>query len=250
MLPGVKMKVLTQNMALVEEPIQQTYDSIPLDQSIVVPMHVRRDGDTWDDGVRQVMRRRPKLIVIGETQSHLTSLVERRPGRQAGIGALEYIAIAAFFVVVLGGVLARSGMLSFTTNNVAENGAISALWQSVKSNVKSAAGYGPTGTNLIPVLKDTTGIPANLPFDGTNLQNTYGQNYTIVSTGSGFTLTDPGISKADCIKILVQQSSNGNWNTGILVNSGSATTGAIPTATAQTACTNATDNSITFQTSY
>jgi len=169
--------------------------------------------------------------------------------RQSGIGALEYIAIALFFVVVLAGVLDRSGKLSFTTNNVAENAAISSLYQSTKTNAKSSAGYGTSGTSLIPTLSVTKGIPSNLPFNGTTLQNTYGQNYTLTSTGSGFSLTDPGISQADCIKIVVQQSNNGNWDAGIAVNSGTAVTGAIATSTATTSCSTPT-NSITFATAF
>lgn len=200
------------------------------------------------DGVKRTMRRRHKAILVAEAQSESVLWWTPSARRQAGIGALEYIGIALFFVVVLGGVLARSALLSFTNNNVAENGAISALWQSIKANVKSSAGYGATGTNLIPVLNDTNGLPANLTYDGTNLENTYGQAYAITSTGMGFQISDPGITKADCIKIVVQQASNGNWNAGITVN-GAVLTGAVATATAQTNCS-AAANTIVFATSY
>jgi defect-in-organelle-trafficking protein DotB len=61
------------NIVFIEEPIEQTYDSIPCDHSIVFQMEVGRDVDTWEEGVRQLMRRRPKLIVIGETQSRVTA---------------------------------------------------------------------------------------------------------------------------------------------------------------------------------
>jgi len=61
------------NICFVEEPIEQTYDSIPCDHSVVFPIEVGRDVNTWEEGVRQLMRRRPKLIVIGETQSRATA---------------------------------------------------------------------------------------------------------------------------------------------------------------------------------
>jgi defect in organelle trafficking protein DotB len=61
------------NIVFVEEPIEQTYDSIPCDHSVVFQMEVGRDVPTWEEGVRQLMRRRPKLIIIGETQSRVTS---------------------------------------------------------------------------------------------------------------------------------------------------------------------------------
>lgn len=61
------------NIVFIEEPIEQTYDTIPCDHSIVFQMEVGRDVPTWEHGVRQLMRRRPKLIVIGETQSRVTA---------------------------------------------------------------------------------------------------------------------------------------------------------------------------------
>ncbi|WP_157131286.1 type 4 pilus major pilin [Burkholderia pseudomallei] len=204
--------------------------------------------NNWMDGLNRALCRRPTATVVAQERHEVTPWWTPSARKQAGIGALEYIGIALFFVVVLGGVLARSALLSFTNNNVAENGAISALWQSIKTNVKSSAGYGAAGTNLIPVLSATNGLPANLTFDGTNLENTYGQPYAITSTGMGFQVSDPGITKADCIKIVVQQASNGNWNAGITVN-GATLNGAVPTATAQTNCSGST-NTVIFATSY
>ncbi|TKC90129.1 type II secretion system protein E [Trinickia terrae] len=61
------------NIVFIEEPIEQTYDGIPCSHSIVFQMEVGRDVPTWEQGVRQLMRRRPKLIVIGETQSRVTA---------------------------------------------------------------------------------------------------------------------------------------------------------------------------------
>jgi defect-in-organelle-trafficking protein DotB len=61
------------NIVFIEEPIEQTYDGIPCSHSLVFQMEVGRDVPTWEQGVRQLMRRRPKLIVIGETQSRVTA---------------------------------------------------------------------------------------------------------------------------------------------------------------------------------
>jgi defect in organelle trafficking protein DotB len=61
------------NIVFIEEPIEQTYDGIPCSHSIVFQMEVGRDVPTWEQGVRQLMRRRPKLIIIGETQSRVTA---------------------------------------------------------------------------------------------------------------------------------------------------------------------------------
>ncbi|WP_176331349.1 ATPase, T2SS/T4P/T4SS family [Burkholderia vietnamiensis] len=61
------------NIVFIEEPIEQTYDTIPCSHSVVFQMEVGRDVPSWEEGVRQLMRRRPKLIVIGETQSRVTA---------------------------------------------------------------------------------------------------------------------------------------------------------------------------------
>lgn len=179
----------------------------------------------------------------------LLSHVNRKDAFQKGVGALEYIGIALFFVVILGGVLARTFMLNNQTSNVAENAAISSLYQAVKTNLKSNSGYGTSGTDLIATLNQTQGLPKNLTYDGTSLDNTYGKAYTLVSTGTGFTLTDPGISEADCIKIVVQQSSNGSWDGGVSAGSGSASTSSISTADAATMCSS-TSNTITLTSTY
>ncbi|MEX3555235.1 MAG: ATPase, T2SS/T4P/T4SS family [Burkholderia gladioli] len=60
------------NIVLLEEPIEQVYDSIECDHSVVFQIEVGKDVDTWEAGIEQLMRRLPRLIIIGETRSRPT----------------------------------------------------------------------------------------------------------------------------------------------------------------------------------
>ncbi|WP_199030742.1 ATPase, T2SS/T4P/T4SS family [Ralstonia sp. ASV6] len=61
------------NIVLLEEPIEQVYDGILCDHSIVFQIEVGRDVDTWEAGIEQLMRRLPKMIIVGETRSRATA---------------------------------------------------------------------------------------------------------------------------------------------------------------------------------
>jgi hypothetical protein len=206
---------------------------------------------TFMEAVRNLMRRRPSMVISGEARADaMFGERDLSPSdafrKQKGVGALEYIAIGFVILALLWGILSRAGMLNFTINNLAENAALAQLWQSIHTNLKSTSGYGASGTSLVQALSQTNGIPSNLTYDSASftLYNTYGQAYTITSTGMGFQIVDPGVSQADCIKILVQQSGGGNWGGGIGVG-GTTVTSAISTTQGATMCTGTT-NSITL----
>ncbi|WP_233176950.1 type 4 pilus major pilin [Ralstonia sp. ASV6] len=166
---------------------------------------------------------------------------------QRGMGALEWIAIIALLGLFLYGVLSRLGLMNASNSSVSESSAISSLYTSARSNLKGASGYAANGADLIVPLNAVNGLPKNLSYNAGVLLNTYGTAYTLVASngGYGFTLTDPGISAADCAKLVVQQSSSGNWSGGISVNGTALGTAPIATGTATGAC-NAATNSIAF----
>jgi hypothetical protein len=166
---------------------------------------------------------------------------------QRGIGALEYIGIIAVILVILFGVLGRLGLLTFSSNTLSETSAVSSIATSVRSNLKSGAGYGPVGSDLTASLNGAQGIPPNLNYSGGLLYNTLGTAYALVASngGFGFSLTDAGLPPSDCAKLVVQQSSSGTWSGGISVGGSSQGVGPITIATAISACSGAT-NSVIF----
>ncbi len=166
---------------------------------------------------------------------------------QHGMGALEWIAIIALLGLFLYGVLSRLGLMNASNSAVTESSAVSSLYTSVSSSLKSTAGYGANGSDLIVPLNSFNGLPKSLSYNAGVLFNTYGSPYSLVVSngGFGFTLTDPGINAGDCAKLVVQQSSSGNWTGGISVNGAALGTGPVNTGVATGAC-NAALNSIAF----
>ncbi|CAE6793911.1 hypothetical protein R70006_04979 [Paraburkholderia domus] len=61
------------NIVLLEEPIEQVYDTIDCEHSVVFQIEVGKDVDTWEEGIEQLMRRLPKMIIVGETRSRATA---------------------------------------------------------------------------------------------------------------------------------------------------------------------------------
>ncbi|CAE6793718.1 hypothetical protein R70006_04970 [Paraburkholderia domus] len=183
-----------------------------------------------------------RLALAGKRRSRESAVRAQR-----GIGALEWIAIIAVILYILYQALGRIGLMNAGNSNLAETSAVSSLYTSIRSNLKSSTGYGVTGTNLITTLNQVNGIPSNLSYSAGTLLNTFGVAYTIVSSnaGFGFTITDPGLSDADCAKLAVQQSQSGNWTGGITINGTAEGTAGIPSATATAACA-AAPNTVIF----
>lgn len=61
------------NLVFLESPIEQTYETVASAHSVVFQIEVGRDCLDWDEGIVQLMRRRPKMITIGETRSKVTA---------------------------------------------------------------------------------------------------------------------------------------------------------------------------------
>lgn len=61
------------NIILLEEPIEQVYDTIDSKHSVVFQIEVGRDVDSWEQGIEQLMRRLPAMILVGETRSRITA---------------------------------------------------------------------------------------------------------------------------------------------------------------------------------
>ncbi|KVV07495.1 type 4 pilus major pilin [Burkholderia ubonensis] len=172
---------------------------------------------------------------------------ERELQSQRGIGALEWIAIIAIVLVMLYQLIGRVSVMNTSNSTLGETSAVSALHTALRSNLKSGTGYAANGADLIVPLYNVKGLPTNLSYNGGVLLNTYGSQYTIVAAnaGFGFAITDPGVPAADCIKLVIQQSQSGNWTGGISVGGSNLGTAPVTSATAQTACSAAT-NSIVF----
>ncbi|EJZ60948.1 PilS (plasmid) [Pseudomonas fluorescens R124] len=162
----------------------------------------------------------------------------RRSPRQGGFGALEVMIAIAVGIFAIIGAIAWYSKLTNTSNNNEELQNVSSLITNTRQ-LKTQSGYGPTGTNLIPVLIAGEGIPENMQKSGSTVSNLWGGAVTNVSTGSGYNMTYAGVPDSNCI-FLATKSANSNSLT-IRINGGTAITGEVTSIAATSACTSGTN---------
>ncbi|MGU9854418.1 type 4 pilus major pilin [Pseudomonas koreensis] len=162
----------------------------------------------------------------------------RRSPKQGGFGALEVMIAIAVGIFAIIGAIAWYSKLTNTSNNNEELQNVSSLITNTRQ-LKTQSGYGPTGTNLIPVLIAGEGIPENMQKSGSTVSNLWGGAVTNVSTGSGYNMTYAGVPDSNCI-FLATKSANSNSLT-IRINGGTAITGEVTSIAATSACTSGTN---------
>lgn len=161
-----------------------------------------------------------------------------RSPKQGGFGALEVMIAIAVGIFAIIGAIAWYSKLTNTSNNNEELQNVSSLITNTRQ-LKTQSGYGPTGTNLIPVLIAGEGIPENMQKSGSTVSNLWGGAVTNVSTGSGYNMTYAGVPDSNCI-FLATKSANSNSLT-IRINGGTAITGEVTSIAATSACTSGTN---------
>jgi hypothetical protein len=164
------------------------------------------------------------------------------PYHQRGLTLLEGLAWMALAGVVVAGALAMNAKGWLGSKEQKEITHISAIVSGTKQ-LQSVSGYGSSGTNLVPALISAGLVPADMTVSGTTIVNRYGGTVTVVSTGLGYTVTDPSLPAATCMSLARQISQVDGLTTKI--GSGTAITTAVDTATAQTQCSGTT-NTVAF----
>lgn len=157
-----------------------------------------------------------------------------RSSKQGGFGALEVMIAIAVGIFAIIGAINWYSKLTNTSNNNEELQNVSSLITNTRQ-LKTQSGYGPTGTNLIPVLIAGEGIPETMQKSGSTVSNLWGGAVTNVSTGSGYNMTYAGVPDSNCI-FLATKSTNSNSLT-IRINGGTAITGEVTSIAATSACT-------------
>jgi len=179
-----------------------------------------------------------------------SALATRRSNRAALIGTtkqrgatmLEIMAWLAIAALIVGGAIAMIASGWSSSKEAKEGEHVTSLISNTKK-LQSVNGYGPAGTNLVPALIATNGVPGDMTVSGNTLINRYGGTATVVSTGLGYTVTTPSLPTNACISVSKSVSSAGGVTTKI--NSGTASANPVDTATATAACTSAT-NTLAF----
>jgi type II secretory pathway pseudopilin PulG len=163
--------------------------------------------------------------------------------RQAGVLSIEMIIVLGIVALILLGVGGRIAVSFLSNDNTSELSNLTAIYSAIK-DTKTTVGYGAAGTDLSATVIAGGHLPSNISVAGAAISNQFGGTYTLTSTGQGFTIADPAIPQKNCVKIASGATQSGQYTT-TTVNSGTANSGPMSTAAAQTACSTAT-NSITF----
>lgn len=165
--------------------------------------------------------------------------------KQSQIGALSAIELGICLIVVavfFGLAAANGSKLWGDTESTSEISNVSSMVSQARG-LKSVNGYGTAGTSLLPQLDAINALPKNMPYSTGTLTNAWGGNVTLVSTGSGFTLTYNSVPKANCIEMAMKVSKSGSLTTK--AGTGAAILGPLTSAEATTGCAAAT-NTVSF----
>lgn len=166
------------------------------------------------------------------------ALGEQCSPNQGGFGALEVMIALMIGAIVIIGAVAWYAKLTNNSNNGDELSNISSLLTNTRQ-LKTASGYGASGTDLIPTLLNGGGVPDNMQKSGGAVFNAWDGAVTIKSTGTGFTLTYAGLPPQNCIFFATKASNSSSITTSI--NGGTPTAGEITSVAASAACTGATN---------
>jgi len=151
--------------------------------------------------------------------------------KQRGLTFLEVLVALAIGLILVVGISAMWTKGTNTANTQVEMENVQSLITSLRG-LRTASGYGASGTNLMPALINSGGVPDSMNKSGTTLSNSWGGSITAVSTGTGFTLTYADVPKANCNQIATKSPSN----MSLSLNSGTAITGEVTTAAATAGC--------------
>lgn len=157
----------------------------------------------------------------------------RRSSKQGGFGALEVLialVIGMFIVIAAVGWMTK---LSDTANNNDELSNVSTMITNVRT-LKTSSGYGPAGTDLIPIMIKAGGIPDIMQRTDTTVSNVWEGAVTMESNGADVTLTYADIPEASCIFLATKAAGSQSLTTSI--NGGAAIIGEVTAVDASTSC--------------
>ncbi len=175
------------------------------------------------------------MTPLKSTQGRVTVRARPLTGRykQQGLNLVE-VAIALFLgLLVLLGVYGLYQNANNTASNQSELENVTSLITSIRT-LRTASGYGASGTNLIPVLINSGGIPGSMSVSGTTVTNSWSGAVTAVSTGAGFTLTYGDVPKPNC-NTLATKAPNAR-TMSLSINGGTAISGEVSSTAANSGC--------------
>ena len=155
--------------------------------------------------------------------------------KQLGVIGIEMIMVIVILLILVGWATARSDMMKSRTGTLTEASSVITIVENTRALTKSSSGYGASGTDLVPTLIQNTGVPKNLSVISSVIYNQFNGAITVVSTGTGFNVTDRSLPQDVCTQAAVSISRSNSVDT-ISINGSAAVTGEITAAIATSEC--------------
>lgn len=167
--------------------------------------------------------------------------------RQRGASLLEgiaYLGIAA--LIILGAISLLTTAFSSAQTNSVESQVVSIRTATRKLYQAQTAGYGAAAADLTAILANSNAFPPSM-INGANVVNAWNGAVTVVvdATVTQFVITYPNVPKQVCIDLYANGGTANGW-LGVRVGSSGAFVAAPTPATANAACTGAT-NTVAWQ---
>lgn len=163
----------------------------------------------------------------------MKSKTVNRLHKQTGSSNMEMLFYLILAALVVGGAIALGLKLFNKQTNNGEQTNVGNIVVNTRA-LKGSQGYGTNGTNLIPQLIVTDGIPDGLTISGGAIFNSWNGAVTVTSTGPAFVLTYNSIPQDSCVSLATKVAKTRAYSTRI--NSGTAVIGEVDSATASTNC--------------
>lgn len=193
--------------------------------------------------------KQPNTAVSTESASHAMGDSHSAPlghssKTQGGFGTLDMLIALVIGLLAVIAAMAAMSKLTSSQNNNDELSNISSLITNTRV-LKTSSGYGSSGSDLVPSMINSGGIPDLMQRSTSEVFNAWGGAVTIVSTGTGFTMTYSDVPKDSCIILATKAAGSRAMSTSI--NGGAPITGEVTTAQADSGCSQET-NTLTWST--
>lgn len=163
----------------------------------------------------------------------------QRQKKQFGFLSIEAIVVLVIVLGLLALGASKMDILTGNSNATEELSNVQTLFAATKG-LKTSAGYGTSGTDLMATHIANGSVPKNVSVVGGVAKNLYGGTLTVTSTGTGFSVSQAALPSDACIKLALKVSAGGTF-ASTTFNGGTATTGPLSSAAATAGC-NAANN--------
>lgn len=171
----------------------------------------------------------------------------QRQKKQSGFLSIEAIVVLVVVLGLLALGASKMDILTGNSNATEELSNIQTFYAATKG-LKTSAGYGAAGTDLIATHIANASVPKNVTVTGGKAYNLYGGEIQVKSTGTGFSIAELALPSDACVKLALKVSGGGTF-TSTTFNGGTAQTGPLSSAAATTGCNSATNsNTVLFTT--